>query len=938
MVGSAFGLWIVIFSALASGNPPASVPPRSLDSRLIFERIAAEPDIVTPTGIAVDQRGRVLVIESHTHFRPPGYQGPPADRVRVFEDRNGDGRFECTGSFVEGTRMTMSVAIARDGSVFVATRSALYRFEDRDGNGRADGTEGGKLPAPIASLDTPGDYPHNGLSGFAFDFDGTVYFGLGENLGADYRLKGSDGSVLSGGGEGGNIYRCRPDGAKLERVATGFWNPFHVAFDAFGRLFAVDNDPDSRPPCRLLHIVDGGDYGYRFRNGRKGLHPFTAWNGELPGTLGMVAGTGEAPCGVIACELNQFPEDFRGSLLVTSWGDHRIEQYCPEPRGASFRAIMKPVVTGGDDFRPVGITAAPDGSLYVSDWVDQSYTLHGKGRIWRLRSRQAATNGQAPASTQVSDRPRQRAAELKALMAKSGPNPSQAASAFLQDESADIRAFAVRILPVERSDLTAIAASDPSPLVRAGAMRRLADPAAKDLLLKGLESDDPFIQQAARLGLCRSLTVTELAALVETKGITPARRLGLLLILRDFHQAEAGRLLAQFLSDADPLVRFAAIEWVGEDRLEAFRPQLLAALASPSVTRNQFEACLAALELLDRKLRAPTDEVAGEDYIANLLWKPDTPAPVLRRGLRMLRPDHPALTTKLLERLLKSPDEAVRIEAVRSLSQGSRTGRFAILAQLADDPTASQAIRAEAIVGLAPDAIHERARLLALAGCDKPSLRKEALRSLRQVPLSATEGARLASASQGDRASRELLDLLTGANRKPGTAPRHDSSAEESADTWLARLDGAGDPAAGERIFFHSKGPGCSLCHQVDGRGGRTGPDLSTQRAATDRRRLVESIVAPSKEIAPQFMTWTVARTDGTVVTGVLLEESPEGALVLADSQGRKITIKAEEVSERKPQTTSIMPADLWKSMTIQEFRDLVAFLTGKSLARRSSE
>ena len=46
---------------------------------------------------------------------------------------------------------------------------------------------------------------------------------------------------------------------------------------------------------------------------------------------------------------------------------------------------MKPVVTGGEDFRPVGIAIAPDGSVYISDWVDKSYTLHGKGRIWRLR-------------------------------------------------------------------------------------------------------------------------------------------------------------------------------------------------------------------------------------------------------------------------------------------------------------------------------------------------------------------------------------------------------------------------------------------------------------------------------------------------------------------------------------------------------------------------
>ena len=274
MIGAVAQLCIGVLSMLAADDGPKTVPPKVLDSRLIFERIAAEPEIVTPTGIAVDGRGRVLVIESHTHFRPPNYPGPPADRIRVFEDRDHDGKPECTGTFFEGTRMTMNLRVAGDESVFVATRSALYRLWDRDGDGKADGIKPGSLPAPFVRLDTPGDYPHNGLSGFAFDFAGNVYFGLGENLGADYRLIGSDGATLSGGGEGGNIYRCRPDGSKLERVATGFWNPFHMTFDVFGRLFAVDNDPDSRPPCRLLHIVQGGDYGYRFRNGRKGAAPF----------------------------------------------------------------------------------------------------------------------------------------------------------------------------------------------------------------------------------------------------------------------------------------------------------------------------------------------------------------------------------------------------------------------------------------------------------------------------------------------------------------------------------------------------------------------------------------------------------------------------------------------------------------------------------------
>jgi hypothetical protein len=310
MKSASLGLWIAVSSAtLGAAGVSASSPPQSLDSRLVFERIAAEPEIVTLTGIAVDQRGRILVVESHTHFRPAGYQGPPADRIRVFEDRDRDGKTECTGTFFEGTQKTMNVAVARDGSVFVATRSALYRLEDRDGDGRSDNTTEGKLPAPIVRLDTKGDYPHNGLSGFAFDFAGTVYFGLGENLGADYRLIGKDGTTLSGGGEGGNI-------------------------------------------------------------------------------------------------------------------------------------------------------------------------------------------------------------------------------------------------------LKTIAGSDASPLVRSDAMRRLADPAAKDVLLKALESEDPFVQQAARKGLQRSLKIDELIALAATKDLAAGRRLGLLLILRDSSRPEASALLPGFLTDPDLLIHF----------------------------------------------------------------------------------------------------------------------------------------------------------------------------------------------------------------------------------------------------------------------------------------------------------------------------------------------------------------------------------------------
>jgi glucose/arabinose dehydrogenase len=106
-----------------------------------------------------------------------------------------------------------------------------------------------------------------------------------------------------------------PAGGKIERIATGFWNCHDLTFDAFGRLFAVDNDPDDIGPSRLLDIIDGGDYGWKFKNGRKGVHPFTSWNGELPGTLPMVAPTGEAPSGILAYESDNLPP----TTAANSW-------------------------------------------------------------------------------------------------------------------------------------------------------------------------------------------------------------------------------------------------------------------------------------------------------------------------------------------------------------------------------------------------------------------------------------------------------------------------------------------------------------------------------------------------------------------------------------------------------------------------------------------
>ena len=56
----------------------ARAEPRVIDDRYKLELVAKDPQIVTPIGMAFDRKGRMLVIESHTHQRPKGYRDRPA--------------------------------------------------------------------------------------------------------------------------------------------------------------------------------------------------------------------------------------------------------------------------------------------------------------------------------------------------------------------------------------------------------------------------------------------------------------------------------------------------------------------------------------------------------------------------------------------------------------------------------------------------------------------------------------------------------------------------------------------------------------------------------------------------------------------------------------------------------------------------------------------
>ncbi|MCA9021885.1 MAG: hypothetical protein KDA74_17170, partial [Planctomycetaceae bacterium] len=320
-----------------------------------------------------DEQGRIWVVATHTHFRPDDYVGPEHDEILIFSDLNQEGRAQKRQVFYNATDATMDLELGPDGWVYLAERDRILRIKDTSGDGKADVEEN------IAVLKSEADYPHNGLEGLAWDTKGNLVFALGENFAKPWTLTGTDGSTVQGAGEGG-IFRCTADGKKLSRIAEGFWNPFGVCVRSDGEIFAAENDPGERPPCRVLHIIEGGDYGYERSYGSEAHHPFVSWNGELRGTLPMIHPSGEAPCGILPLG--------RG-LLVPSWSDHRVDFYPLTPQGASYTSKPITLVKGSRYFRPSCIAEDPASSkqkriYYLCDWVDGRYQAHGYGRVWKL--------------------------------------------------------------------------------------------------------------------------------------------------------------------------------------------------------------------------------------------------------------------------------------------------------------------------------------------------------------------------------------------------------------------------------------------------------------------------------------------------------------------------------------------------------------------------
>lgn len=141
-----------------------------------------------------------------------------------------------------------------------------------------------------------------------------------------------------------------------------------------------------------------------------------------------------------------------------------------------------------------------------------------------------------------------------------------------------------------------------------------------------------------------------------------------------------------------------------------------------------------------------------------------------------------------------------------------------------------------------------------------------------------------------------------------------------------AALQGRGSVVRGRELFYSAEKSQCIKCHQLEGEGGRIGPDLTGVGSRYARVFVVESILDPSRAIAPSYASLSVLLADGRLLSGVKVAETG-GTLSLADAQAQVHEIATAEIEVVEPHGRSTMPEGLEKRWTQQEFVDLVEFL-----------
>ena len=543
---------------------------------------------------------------------------------------------------------------------------------------------------------------------------------------------------------------------------------------------------------------------------------------------------------------------------------------------------------------------------------------------------------------------------LEALWALyvSGGLSDEFAEQLLAHRNADVRWWSVRLVgdeervsPTIAARLAQLAGQDPSVAVRgqlACTAKRLpakqALPIIEQLMARSEDREDPFLPLllwwaverhavAARdevLALFTQPAVRELPLVREAIGDRLMRR----------YAAEAtepgylacARLLAAAPAAADRDAMLAALDQGLKDRAVArggSAGTLFANLAVVGTEKADPHAAAATLQKIPPQLAQLIDRQ----------WRNDTTdMTLIRLAARMGR--RAAQERALTLAINGETAPAKRIEALQVLAEGGQPSMVEPLLRLlaSAQPEPLQLAVLDALRQFEDERIAE-ALLERYPGME-PRLRSKTCDVLLSRKPWATR--LLDEVDRGQVAAKDVavdqlrLVALHNDTQLDALVKKHWGSIQggtpEERLAEMRRINndlraGRGNPAAGKVLFVKH----CGTCHQLFGEGIAIGPELThANRKNTDE--LLATIVSPSAVIRREFLSFLVQTTDGQVLTGLLVEQSP-ASVTLLGAKNERTTIGRDKIESITESLTSLMPDNLLSPLKPQELRDLFTYL-----------
>jgi len=669
---------------------------------------------------------------------------------------------------------------------------------------------------------------------------------------------------------GGWIASTDADGKTWDLWSIGYRNPYDMAFNADGELFAYDADMEwdvGSPwyrPTRVVHATSGSEFGWRSGSGK--------WPTWYPDSLPQLVNIGPgSPVGVDFGYGCRFPAKYQKALYLCDWTFGTMYAIHLEPRQSSYTGVKEEFLSR-TPLPLTDVTAGPDGALYFS--------VGGRGTQSEL-FRVIYTGTESTEPAQLKDAREAGPRSLRRLFESfhaghtGSTVQSKVDSATLLQNLASARGTTDRFLRTATHNAFYNSQLFPD-------LMRSLDQAE-------LGSGDSSVDRTA---IAMALVKAPLTALAKIEGLSETSVSGM---------EESLRKLCTALLQGQDFVSLSR-----EHKLEYLRVASLVflRLGPPEASERQ-----GYIDRLDGLF--PTGDADMDRELVQLLVYLKSPTIIAKTVALLAAESRPTVTDDMQDLLARNRGYGGAIAASVANAPDQQQMWYAFSLRNAKEGWTLEQRKVYF-------AWFERARAWSGGASFKGFLRNIE----NEAFLNATEQERLLIEASGARKPYAPPELP-----KPA-GPGKDWNL---AEVRTLAENGLRDRnfENGRKMFAAVR---CIVCHRFGGDGGATGPDLTQLAGRFTVKDLTEAIMDPSKVISDQYKGSTVLTKSGLAVSGRIVSESETSVTVLTNPEDpTKITeIQKTEVEEIQPANVSIMPADLLKTLNEDEVLDLLAYLLSR--------